>query len=109
MKRKTTFNTEKFLKLSQFLCDNEYTIREMNDILFAYANENAMIDLDLTIQNRTMNTFVEMASQDPNMDYQFKIFTQCFVRREYDEMSEAEEKEYWDEEQFKSDLWNIGY
>jgi hypothetical protein len=24
-------------------------------------------------------------------------------------MSEAEEKEYWDEEQFKSDLWNIGY
>jgi len=109
MKRKTTFNTEKFLKLSQFLCDNEYTIREMNDILFAYANENAMIDLDLTIQNRTMNTFVEMAIEDPNMDYQFKIFTQCFVRREYDEMSEEEEKEYWDEQQFISNLWNVGY
>jgi hypothetical protein len=109
MKRKTTFNTEKFLKLSSFLADNEYTLTEMRDILFAYANENAMIDLDLTIQNQTMKLFVEMASQDPNMDYQFKIFTQCFVKREYDVMSEEEEKEYWDEQQFISNLWNVGY
>jgi hypothetical protein len=106
MKRKTTFNTEKFLKLSSFLAENEYTIDEMRGILFEYANETAMIDLDLTIENRTMQLFVEMACEDPNMDYQFKIFNQCFVRREYDVMKEEEEKEYWDEQQFISDLWN---
>lgn len=75
---------ENFLKLSVFLNENEYTNQDAQDVLFAYANNNRMLDLtDHTVHLR-FQTFCDFAFDEASIEFHTKIFDKVFLDKELD-------------------------
>lgn len=77
-------NKEQFLKLSVFLNENEYTNQDAQDILFAYANNNRMLDLTEHSQKLRFETFCDFAFDEATIEHHTMVFDKVFLDKELD-------------------------
>ncbi len=78
-------NKENFIKLSVFLnLNDEYTSKDAEYLLFAYANNNRMHQLSEHTLKSRFQTFIDYAFDAPTIEHHRKIYDMCFLDKELD-------------------------